>query len=70
MIIKHFLAFASWSILVIVAVSLALFFYTFGDCFGDVACQSGKTLSTAFILGGGFIIYWAVAITAFIRWNR
>ena len=66
----RFLVFAAWSILVLGISAGLLFFFTFGDCFGDQVCISNSKQAFWLIVATAFVIYWTVAIGLFRRWSR
>ena len=67
---QHLSVFAIWTAFVLAAVFVLLFLFTYGDCVDNAACVTNAKRSSSVIMGGGFVIYWLVAITLFRRWNR
>ncbi|WP_133365537.1 hypothetical protein [Qipengyuania sediminis] len=68
--LRHFVIFATWSILVMVATGALLIIFTYGDCFDDAICTRNTNRNFWLIVGTAFVVYWAVAIRLFRRWSR
>ena len=69
MTIGRFVVFLLWTLAVMLVVGFLVFVSVYGDCAGDVACETASS-PAPLILGVGFVIYWAVALLLFRRWSR
>ena len=67
---RHAVIFVGWSAVVMIATGIALFVFSYGDCFDDEACRSVINRNFWIIAGSAFVIYWAVALALFRRWSR
>jgi hypothetical protein len=67
---RHGAILVAWTLAVILMTGAALFVFTYGDCFGNEACQRVTNRNFALIAGAGFVLYWLVFVALVRNWNR
>jgi len=68
--VRHFAILGAWTMLAMLFSGAALFFFTYGDCYDNEACERYSNRAAWTIIAISFIVYWVVFIALVWKWNR